>query len=101
MPTMADDGRSALMAIKPRRNGPALDLPLLGGGRFNLADRRPRSFTMIVAYRGLHCPICKTYIRDLDRRLDDFAQKGVDVVAISTDTKERAERSISEWGIER
>ena len=89
------------MAIKPRTKVPALDLPLVGGGRFNLADRQPRSFTMIVAYRGLHCPICKTYLRDLDRKLDDFAQKGVDVVAISTDTKERAERSISEWGIER
>ena len=89
------------MAIKPRTKVPALDLPLLGGGRFNLADRQPRSFTMVVAYRGLHCPICKTYIRDLDRKLDDFVQKGVDVVAISTDTKERAEQSKSEWGIER
>ena len=89
------------MAIKPRTKAPALDLPLLGGGRFNLADRHPRSFTMIVAYRGLHCPICKTYIRDLDRKLDDFAHKGVDVVAISTDTKEQAEQSKSEWGIER
>jgi peroxiredoxin len=80
---------------------PALDLPLLGGGHFNLADRHPRSFTMIVAYRGLHCPICKTYLRDLDRKLNDFAQKGVDVVAISTDTKGRAEQSKSEWGLER
>jgi peroxiredoxin len=89
------------MAVKPRTQVPALDLPLLGGGRFNLADRHPRSFTMIVAYRGLHCPICKTYIRDLDRKLDDFEQKGVEVVVISTDTKERAEQSKSEWAIER
>jgi peroxiredoxin len=89
------------MTIKPRTQVPALDLPLVGGGRFNLADRHPRSFTMIVAYRGLHCPICKTYLRDLDRKLDDFVKKGVDVVAISTDTKERAEQSKSEWGIER
>lgn len=89
------------MTLKPRTKVPSLDLPLLGGGRFNLADRQPQSFTMIVAYRGLHCPICKTYIRDLDRKLDDFAQKGVDAVAISTDTKERAEQSKSEWGIER
>jgi peroxiredoxin len=89
------------MAIKPRTKVPALDLPLLGGGRFEVADRQPRSFTMIVAYRGLHCPICKTYIRDLDRKLDDFVQKGVDALAISTDTKERAEQSKSEWGIER
>ncbi|SRR5260221_3725494 len=89
------------MAIKPRTKVPALDLPLLAEGRFNLADQHPRSFTMIVAYRGLHCPICKTYLRDLDRKLDDFVQKGVDALAISTDTKERAQQSKSEWGIER
>jgi alkyl hydroperoxide reductase subunit AhpC len=50
---------------------------------------------------GLHCPICKTYLRDLDRRLDDFTKRGVEVVAISTDAKERAEQSRSEWSIER
>jgi hypothetical protein len=33
--------------------------------------------------------------------LDDFTRRGVEVVAISTDAKERAERSRVEWGIER
>jgi peroxiredoxin len=56
---------------------------------------------MIVFYRGLHCPICRTYLRDLDRRPDDFVKSGVEVAAISTDTKERAEESAKEWGIER
>ena len=55
---------------------------------------------MLVFYRGLHCPICKGYLRDLDRRLEDFAKRGVEAVAVSTDTQERAERSRSEWGIE-
>jgi len=89
------------MSIKPRTKVPALDLPTVGGGRFDLAAEHPQSFTMLVFYRGLHCPICKTYLRDLDRRLDDFTKRGVEVVAISTDAKERAERSRSEWSIER
>ncbi len=87
--------------MKPLGRVPTLDLPLAGGGRFDLSARRPRTFTMLVFYRGLHCPICRTYLRDLDRRLDDFAKLGVEAVAISTDSKERAERSKKDWGIER
>ena len=89
------------MSIKPRTKVPALDLPTVGGGRFDLAARQPRSFSMLVFYRGLHCPICKTYLRDLDRKLEDFTRRGVEVVAISTDTRERAEQSRKDWGIER
>lgn len=89
------------MSIKPRTKVPALSLPTVGGGRFDLAAQHPQSFTMLVFYRGLHCPICKTYLRDLDRRLDDFAKRGVVVAAVSTDTRERAEQSKRDWGIER
>jgi len=89
------------MSLKPRAKVPALDLPTLGDSRFNMAAMRPRSFTMLVFYRGLHCPICKMYLRDLDRKLNDFAKLGVEAVAISTDTKERADQSEREWGIER
>ncbi len=89
------------MPIRPRTKVPDLDLPTVGGERFDLAAQRSRSFTMLVFYRGLHCPICKTYLRDLDRKLDSFAQRGVGVAAISTDTKERAEQSKKDWGVER
>lgn len=56
---------------------------------------------MIVVYRGLHCPICKTYLRDLDARMDDFAARGVDVIAVSTDTGERAEKAQQQWELKR
>lgn len=89
------------MSLKPRAGVPALDLLTVGGGRFDLASKRPQSFTMIVFYRGLHCPICKMYLRDLDRKLDEFTKRGVEAVAISVDTKERADQSKRDWGIER
>jgi len=53
-----------------------------------------------VAYRGLHCPICKTYLRDLDHKLAEFKALGVKGVAASTDIRERAEQARTEWGIE-
>lgn len=37
-------------------------------------------------YRGLHCPICTKYLLELERLAADFASRGVQVVAISSDT---------------
>jgi len=65
-----------------------------------LAQSAPKTFTLFAAYRGLHCPICKTYLRDLDRKLAEFEALGVEAVAASTDTRERAEQPKAEWGIE-
>jgi peroxiredoxin len=88
------------MSIKPRTPVPALTLPIVGGGQFALAQSVPETFTLLVVYRGLHCPICKTYLRDLDRKLGEFEALGVKSIAVSTDTQERAEQSKTEWGIE-
>lgn len=88
------------MSIVPRTRVPDVHLPLAGGGRFVLSDNSPKLFTMLVFYRGLHCPVCKVYLRDLHRKLGEFAQYGVEVVAISTDSQRRAEQTKVDWGIE-
>jgi peroxiredoxin len=85
----------------PSQPVPALDLPLVGGGRFNLAENRPESFSLLMFYRGLHCPICKGQLSDLQNRLETLEGSGVRAVAISMDGQERAERTKSEWGLGR
>ncbi len=85
------------MTIKPTQPVPELDVATLDGERFRLSERSPSAFTMIVFYRGLHCPICKPYLRELDRKLEEFDSRGVDVIAVSTDARERAARSREEW----
>ena len=65
-----------------------------------MADQSPEHFTMIVFYRGLHCPICSNYLRDLDRKIADFKETGVEVIAISSDGKERAEQAKTDWKVE-
>ena len=87
------------MTIKPGQPVPALDIELVGGERWSLAAQEPALFSMLVFYRGLHCPICKPYLRDLDRKLGDFSALGVTAVAISTDTQERASQAKADWGI--
>lgn len=85
----------------PRQSVPDLSLPLVGGGRWTLAERRPAAFTMIVFYRGLHCPICSRYLADLERRFEAFVERGVDPVAVSTDGEERARQAVQVWKLER
>ncbi|HSJ98519.1 MAG TPA: peroxiredoxin-like family protein [Myxococcota bacterium] len=88
------------MKLIPRRPVPALDVETLGGARWSLASRRPERFTMVVFYRGFHCPVCRTYIGELDRLLAQFGERGVDVIALSTDTRERAEQTRSGWDLQ-
>ena len=77
--------------VTPRKAVPALKVPTLAHGEFDLRNDKPAHFTMIVFYRGLHCPICAKYLLELGRMLPDFAQRGVTAIAVSTDTRERAQ----------
>jgi len=77
-------------ALLPRFPVPALNVPLIGGGRFVLGASTPEHFDLVVFYRGLHCPICAKYLTELERLAPEFASRGVHVVAVSTDAEERA-----------
>ena len=83
--------------MKPNQSVPALDVPLVGGGRFRLSGGLSRFFTMVVFYRGYHCPICKTYLRDLDGRLAEFEKLGVEALAVTSDSEDRATKTVAEW----
>jgi peroxiredoxin len=83
--------------LVPRQPVPPLAVNLVGGGGFDVFTEKPERFTLIVFYRGLHCPICRTQMGDLETKLPDFTKRGVNVVAVSSDTAERAERSKREW----
>ena len=90
-----------LTPLFPRQKVPSLALPEVGGGIWRLSDQSPENFTMIVFYRGLHCPICSRYLGDLNAKSGDFASKGVGIVVASSDTEERAGAAKSEWGLDK
>ena len=77
--------------LRPRTPVPALAVPTLAHGDFDLARETPQRFTLVVAYRGLHCPICHKYLLELGRLLPEFEQRGVSVLALSSDGRERAQ----------
>ena len=74
-------------------------LALVGGDSWRLGANPPKNFTMLVVYRGLHCPICKGYLNVLDGKLGAFASLGVEVVAASSDIAEKAAKTKTDWGL--
>lgn len=77
--------------LMPRQKTPDLKLPLLSGETFDLSAEETTLGTVICFYRGLHCPLCATYLKELDRLTPDFAERGVSTVALSTDGQERTQ----------
>ena len=107
-----------VQSLMPRYPVPALNLPLTNGERFVLGAQPGEKFDLLVFYRGLHCPICAKYLLELERLAPEFASRGVQVVAISSDDEERGKamaekvkasgvkfayglslRSAREWGL--
>lgn len=85
--------------IKPETTVPNLSLSLINNTQWELNAQQSDKFTMLVFYRGLHCPICKTYLEALATKLNDFSERGVHLIAISCDSEERAKKAGEEWDI--
>jgi peroxiredoxin len=51
---------------------------------------------MVVVYRGLHCPLCTNYLRQLNELLPQFKEQGIDVIAISADSKVKAQKHMAQ-----
>lgn len=87
--------------LKPRKEIPELTLPLANGGEWTVSEIEKTDFlTLLVFYRGYHCPICKTYISQLNKMLTQFHELGVQVFAASSDSEERAAKTVKDWEID-
>jgi peroxiredoxin len=81
----------------PRQPVPSLTVQTLSGKKWRIEEQKPERFTLIVFYRGLHCPVCRSYVSELNRLAEEFEQKGVAVIAISSDTLDRAKETLDTW----
>lgn len=82
----------SMQALMPRYPVPALNVPLTTGGRFVLGATPGEQFDLVVFYRGLHCPICAKYLLELERLAPEFAARGVQIIAVSSDDEERGKQ---------
>ncbi|MDF3414127.1 redoxin domain-containing protein [Sulfitobacter sp. M57] len=76
---------------------PTQKVAQLGGGTLTLGvPQGGQDWQLVVVYRGLHCPICKTYLAKLDGLVSDFNDLGVDVVVVSGDPEPKAQTMVDE-----
>ena len=89
-----------MATLIPRQPVPQLEMDTVDEGIWRLAEQKPEHFTLVVFYRGWHCPICGPYLRDLDRKSSEFSERGVNLIAISSDDETRAKTAKGKWKIE-
>ena len=85
--------------LTPDAPVPGLTLPLVGGGNFTLNADSPENFTMVVFYRGHHCPVCKSYLESLNGLAAAYTDAGFDIVVASMNSAELAAQSVADWDI--
>ncbi|WP_227271705.1 peroxiredoxin-like family protein [Roseobacter weihaiensis] len=78
--------------LLPRQKVPDLTVPTLEHGPFDLSNDAAEKGTVVCFYRGLHCPLCATYLAELEKLTPGFEERGVKTVALSTDGLERTQQ---------
>lgn len=54
---------------------------------------------LVVVYRGQHCPICTKYLNQLETVKKSFYEAGVDIIAVSADSKAQLESHLEKIDI--
>ena len=85
--------------LTPDANVPSLQVSTVSGDTWDLANQTPANFTMIVFYRGLHCPVCKAYLQKLESLLPGYQNAGFSIIAVSMNTEALAKKAAEEWEI--
>lgn len=78
---------------------PALSLPTISGKSLVLGQPPKDQWQLLVMYRGLHCPICKKYLGQINDMKADFDKMNVQIIAVSTDPEEKAKTFADESGL--
>ena len=87
--------------VMPRQEVPELEVNTVNGMIWNLRDQMPQNFTMVVFYRGLHCPVGKSYLEELNSKIEKFRDRGINVICISANNSSLAEKTVIEWDVEK
>ncbi|MEP2922240.1 redoxin domain-containing protein [Sulfitobacter sp.] len=74
-----------------------MTFPNVKGGEITVGGPKD-NWTLLVVYRGKHCPRCKKYLNILNDMRGDWAEAGFDVVVVSADSREKAQADVDEFG---
>ncbi|MGB5556840.1 MAG: redoxin domain-containing protein [Paracoccaceae bacterium] len=74
-----------------------LSFAKLGGGTVTVGGPR-ENWTLLVVYRGKHCPRCKKYLNILNDMREAWAAAGFDIAVVSADPQDKAKADQDEFG---
>jgi len=79
---------------------PEMDVTLLNGEVKSLATPdNGMDWKMVVVYRGRHCPLCTRYLNHLQDMTTALREIGVDLIAVSGDSKEQLESHLEQLNV--
>ena len=83
-------------ALKAGAQAPEFELPDHKGKLIRSADLLARGKLMVVFFRGRWCPYCVTQLEMLNEQLPQFAERGMNVVAISPQNAQQTEFTVGQ-----
>ena len=83
----------------PGENFPSIKIKRLKGDDWDVEKLAPKNFSLLVVFRGLHCGICSKYLQALEANLNKFSALGVEVLAASADSEEKAKTTLEAWNL--
>lgn len=79
---------------------PTLEATQLDGSAVTLGKPQGSStWQAVFVYRGRHCPLCTKYLNELEGYKQAFADAGVDILAVSGDSKQQLEEHVDNLDI--
>ena len=73
---------------------------MIDGHTWSKDDHLNKKNFMVVFYRGLPCPVCSIFLKQIDNQLLDYKKSNIEVIAISMDNKDKALKAKSSWSID-
>lgn len=74
-----------------------MSFPKVGGGQITVGGPQ-ENWTLLIVYRGKHCPRCKKYLGILNAMRDQWSEAGFDITVVSADPKSKAAADKAEFG---
>ena len=79
---------------------PEVEATLLNGEKILLSGPNgDKDWKLVLVYRGRHCPLCTKYLNELEQHIPSLHAAGVDVIAVSGDSKEQLERHLEKLDV--
>ncbi|MCB4436399.1 peroxiredoxin family protein [Alteromonas sp. McT4-15] len=79
---------------------PSIEVTDSEGNQVTLGEPR-EGFTWqaVFVYRGRHCPLCTRYLNQLAEYKEQFAQAGVDIIAVSADSEAQMRQQLTQVSV--